>query len=661
MNMQLLAVIAALVCAGRGGAESRPGNTREADSGEAASAVDAPATPDGVTFSEHVAPIVFRSCLPCHRSGESAPFQLLAYGEVAKRARQIVEVTRSRYMPPWLPSPEHGAFAGSRRLSDEDVATFARWVDAGAPEGDPARLPPVPPAVEGWQLGMPDLIVTMPAPFVVPEEGLDVFRNFVLPIPVERARFVEAVELRASNKRVVHHAVMKVDRTASSRELDAKDPEPGFPGMEMALSESPGGQYLGWTPGKVPLRSPDGMAWTLVPGSDMVVQLHMVTTGKPEPVQVSIGFYFTEHPPTQRPLVIRLRNDEIDIPAGESAYVVEDSLTLTAGVSVSLIYPHAHHLARRIEAFGELPDGSRRELILIEDWDFSWQDEYRYETPVLLPKGTRLTMRYTFDNSAENPRNPTVPPGRVRFGNRSLDEMATLTLQVLTESVEARSSLVEASCRHRVEQYPGYWTSRLNLGAILAEQGKFEEAVVHLRAGVELEPQSVDLQLNLGAVLVRMEELPEAMACFQEALRLSPGNPEVHANLAILEGAMGRWDKVAEHYRAVLESNPQDMTSLRGLGSALIRLEKLDDAAATLGKAVALDPSDHLSRYQLGKVESLRGRLEEATQAFLAGLRLHPLPEAHRDLARVYTARGMNAEAAEQLEEARRLAARKRR
>src|SRR5262245_19960704 len=186
------ALLAALVGLGQG---------RDAPTGE-------------VTFSELVAPIVYRSCLPCHRAGESAPFQLLEYPEVAKRARQIVQVTGDRYMPPWLQSAGHGEFAGDRSLSDEEIATIARWFEAGAPEGDPAKLPPAPKATAGWQLGEPDLVLTMPEPFVLSEEGLDVFRNFVLPVPVDRARYVEAVELRPGNKRVVHHAVMRVDRTS---------------------------------------------------------------------------------------------------------------------------------------------------------------------------------------------------------------------------------------------------------------------------------------------------------------------------------------------------------------------------------------------------------------------------------------------------------------
>ena len=627
----------------------------------ATSTATVPTPQDAVTFSEHIAPIVFKSCLPCHRAGESAPFALLEYADVAKRARQIVEVTQSHYMPPWLPAPEVGRFLDDRRLSDAELALFQRWAAAGAPAGDPARLPPVPPVVEGWQLGEPDLVVTMEAPFTAPAEGLDVFRNFVLPIPVERACFVEAVELRPGNKRVVHHGVLKVDRSASSRRADAEDAEPGFAGMEMALSESPGGQYLGWTPGKVPHRATDGMGWTLEPGSDLVVQLHLVPTGKPEPIQISVGFHFTDVPPSKKLLVLRLRNDDIDIPPGAREHVLEDELVLPVPAALTMIYPHAHWLGKRIEVFAELPERGRLELLRIEDWDFNWQDEYRCAEPVALPAGTRIAMRFTFDNSAENPRNPSVPPVRVRAGNRSSDEMATLTLQLLAESVEARKALTEAVSRHRVERYPRSWAARLNLGAILAEQGALEEAATHLRAGIALEPLNVELRMNLGAVLASLEQFPEAQAELEEALRLGPGNAHVHANLAQLEGMRGRWQEAAEHQRAVLAVNPRDTRALRGLGTALLKLERFDEAAAQFEQVLALDPRDFQAHYQLGKLFFRANRLEDATRHFQAGLELQPLAEAHQDLARVYSARGMQAEAARELEAAKRLGGAKRR
>jgi Flp pilus assembly protein TadD len=612
-----------------------------------------------VTYSEHVAPIVYRSCLPCHREGESAPFELLTHAEVAKRARQVGEVTRSGYMPPWLPAEDVGAWADDRRLSDDELSTLQRWIEAGAPEGDPARLPPAPPAIEGWQLGEPDLVLEMTETFRVPAEGTDLFRNFVLPIPVERARFVEAVELRPGNKRVVHHAVLKVDRTNSSRRADAEDAEPGFPGMEMALAESPGGQFLGWTPGRVPRRAGEGMSWTLEPGSDLVVQLHLVPTGKEEPIQVRVGLHFTSVPPSRRLMVLRLRDDDIDIPPGAREHVLADEIVLPVPVELTMLYPHVHWLGKRIEVRAELPDGERKELLLIEDWDFNWQDEYRCARPVPLPAGARLVMRYTLDNSGDNPRNPNSPPVRVRAGNRSADEMATLTVQLLTANAEDRKALSEAVARHRVERYPRSWAARLNLGAVLAEQGEFEEAALHLGEGLVLEPSNVELHMNLGAVLASQGRFPEAVVQLETALSASPGNTHVLANLAQLESMRGHFTEAAAHYRAVLAASPREARAQRGLAGTLVRLERYEEAAQAYEQALALDPQDFQSHYQLGKLAFRAQRLEDATRHFLAGLELMPMAEAHQDLARVYQARGMLAEAERQRAEAQRLGAKR--
>lgn len=613
--------------------------------------------PDGVTFSEHVAPIVFRSCVPCHREGESGPFPLLSYEDVARRAGQIAEVTASRYMPPWMPPPGHIAFVGDRSLTDEEIATFRRWIEAGKPAGDPALLPEVPPATGGWYLGEPDLVVTMAEPYVVPAEGVDVYRNFVIPIPVDGTRYVEALDLHPGNKRVAHHGVLRIDRTRASRELDAQDDEPGFPGLDLAQTESPDGHVLGWTPGRVPLRSPAGKAWTLEPDTDLIVQLHMVPSGKPEPIQPALGFYFTDQPPTTRMMVLTLRNDDIDIPAGERAYVAEDSLTLVADVTLTRIGPHAHYLGKRCEAFAVAPDGTRTDLLLIEDWDFNWQDVYEYVEPIRLAKGSRVTMRWTFDNSAGNPRNPQVPPQRVTVGNRSQDEMATLSLQLEIASGADRRALMESEWRHRIERNPENWVSRLNLGAMLARSGRFQEAAEHLRAGLAYQPSNVELLTNLGAVLASLGQMDEARRHLETALRLSPAHPGLRLNLARVEEFESHWEAAADHYRAAIASSPRDAAPQRGLGGVMVRLQRLPEAAAAYALARTLDPTDHASCYQLGRISFRLGNLPQATDAFLAGLAIHPLPEAHEDLARVYRARGMQAEAREQAEAARRLSA----
>src|SRR5581483_4580123 len=220
-----------------------------------------------------------------------------------------------------------------------------------------------------WQLGAPDLIVRMPAPYVVRADGGDVFRTFVVAIPTERARFVRAIEFHPGNARVVHHANIGIDRTRSSRELDAKDPEPGYVGGMVPDARYPEGQLLGWTPGQVPHAAPPGMSWRLEANSDLVLQLHLQPTGKPEPLQVSVAFYFTDDPPRRSPLGLRLGSETIDIPPGDARYVVRDDYVLPVDVDLLALQPHAHNLGRTMEADATLPDGTIRDLIAIDDWD----------------------------------------------------------------------------------------------------------------------------------------------------------------------------------------------------------------------------------------------------------------------------------------------------
>lgn len=197
-----------------------------------------------VTFNKDIAPIIFRNCTPCHRPGQSAPFSLVTYEDVRKRATDIVEVTARRYMPPWLPEHGYGEFADERRLSIDEIKTIQRWSSAGQIEGAAADRPPLPQWNSDWQLGQPDLTLTMPEVYTLAAEGRDVFRNFVQPVRLGEKRFVRGVEFHPGNPKVVHHAFIKVDRTSQSRRMDLRDSEPGFPGMS-APAEIPGGHFLG--------------------------------------------------------------------------------------------------------------------------------------------------------------------------------------------------------------------------------------------------------------------------------------------------------------------------------------------------------------------------------------------------------------------------------
>ena len=223
------------------------------------------------TFNGDVAPILYRHCVACHRPRGSGPFPLITYEDAQKRARQIVMVTESGFMPPWLPAEDSPPLAAERRLTSSELATLTEWHDAGMPPGEgPAPAPPS--YVDGWQLGSPDVVVEMDEAYILAAGSEEVFRNFVLPVPTLETRFVRAVELRVGNPRVVHHAVLTLDETDSSRTQARFDPEAGIDGMQaFSRARSPGGHFVGWTPGKVPFQGYEDMAWELRPGSDLVL------------------------------------------------------------------------------------------------------------------------------------------------------------------------------------------------------------------------------------------------------------------------------------------------------------------------------------------------------------------------------------------------------
>ena len=333
-----------------------------------------PRASDPTTFTKDIAPLVFEHCARCHRPGEAAPFPLLTCPEVRKRAAQIVQVTRDRFMPPWLPEPGYGRFAGERRLSDAQIAMLVQWVDEGTVEGDPADLPPAPQFSDGWQLGEPDLVVTMPQPYTLRASGPDVFRYFAAPIPIKGTRYVRAFKFRVDNAPVLHHASVRVDPKSTSSRLDEEETEPGFSDLMLARSlNNPSGQWLSWAPGKQPYMGREDMAWVLRPNTDAVFELHMLSSGKPERVQAKVGLFFSEKKPAHEPSFLRIGSETIDIPAGEREYLNHDRYVLPVDALVLAVYPHAHYLCKTMKGHATLPDGTTKWLIHIKQWDFNWR------------------------------------------------------------------------------------------------------------------------------------------------------------------------------------------------------------------------------------------------------------------------------------------------
>jgi len=554
-----------------------------------------------VTFAKDVAPILFEHCAQCHHPNGSAPFSLLTYAAAKQHATQIARVAKTRVMPPWKSEPGYGDFIGHRPLTDGQIEVLQQWVADGAAEGDAAATPPAPSWTDGWQLGTPDLVVRLPQPYRLAAEGTDVSRVFVFPIPIDRIRYVIGVEFKPGNPSVVHHANIRIDRTSASRALDEQDPDPGYEGLLSHSAVYPDGHFLGWTPGQVAPLLPKGLAWRLAPHTDLVVEVHMKPSGKPEAVEPSIGLYFGDQPPDRTPAMIRLGRQSIDIAAGDKHYTISDAFVLPVDAEVQAVQPHAHYRAREVQGIATLPDGSTRWLIYIKDWDFRWQHVYRYVTPFMLPRGTALSVRYTFDNSADNPRNPQQPPVRVRWGQWTRDEMGDLWIQVLTRSDRDLRTLNAAFRTKAIaEDIVGYESmirrdpARVQLhddvAQLYLDQGRASEAAAHFETSARLKPESAAAHFNLGTALTVEGKLDQAMDQYQQALTINPGYALAHNNLG-------------------------NVLLSKGSGAAALQ---------EFREALRLDPSNADARYNVGSVLRARGDLAQAVDQFREALRLRP-------------------------------------
>lgn len=383
------------------------------------------------TFNHDVAPILYQNCVTCHRPGEVAPFSLLTYQDAAKRAKQIAAVTHSRFMPPWKAEPGYGSFQNERRLSDTQIATLADWAANGAPEGDAAERPTPPTFTGGWQAGQPDKVFKLSEKYLVPADGPDQYRCFVVPMNLDHDVYVKSFEFRPDNRRIVHHAIVFSDPNGAARRLAKGDGSyscfggPGFGPVNMVA---------GWAPGGSPSVTGKGMEIPVAKGTDLVLQIHYHPSGKADEDQSSLGMTFGDAPTVGRGTVM-LNSRAIHIAPGDSHYVVKTGITLPQDVEALAITPHAHYLGKDMKIDAHLPDGSVTHLIWIKDWDFNWQGQYRFSQPVKLPKGTRIELEYTYDNSTANIRNPSHPPVAVHWGEQTTDEMAVAFVSVRLKSL----------------------------------------------------------------------------------------------------------------------------------------------------------------------------------------------------------------------------------
>ncbi|QDV81174.1 redoxin family protein [Planctomycetes bacterium TBK1r] len=400
-----------------------------------------------VTFTRDIAPIIQANCSSCHRENQSAPFPLLTYDDVSSHANQILEVTRSRYMPPWKPAPGFTRLRDEMRLTDHQIDLIDVWVETGKPEGDPADLPVPIEHVKGWKLGEPDLILEMQEAFTVPASGPDIRQYFVIPSRLTDDRLITAIDFHPGTPQAIHHASFYLDTRRAGRRLDEADPAPGYSGFGGPQFESQG-TLTSWFPGMTPRKLPRGMGRLVTKGSDIVAEIHYVTTGKTERDRSKIGLYFAHRSARQLVVELQVGNKDIEIPADQSHHHERAAYTLPVRTMLLDLVPHMHMLGSEVKVWAKSPDGRTKPLLWIKDWDFNWQGQYSFAKPVILPEGTQLIVDAWFDNSSNNPLNPHSPPVTVRWGDNSTDEMLLCTFQCTCETMDELNELIDHQRRY---------------------------------------------------------------------------------------------------------------------------------------------------------------------------------------------------------------------
>lgn len=393
-----------------------------------------------VTFSQDIAPIIFKNCTGCHRAGEIGPMPFTTYQEVANWADMIAHVTNTKYMPPWPPDANFQHFVNERVLTEDEIQLLADWASNGAPEGDPAQTPAPPVFPDGSQIGVPDLVVEMEQAHTIIGNNRDDYRVFVLPTNFTEDKEIASLEFRADNTRAVHHVLFGFDETGRARQLDAASPGYGYYSFgDFGFNEA---KFLSWgyVPGNTPLVFPEGIGSTLPAGADLLIQVHYAPLPTTEIDQSSVNIFFKdEDDPIERE-VIRSFTLPHNLPGGWNSFRIpanqeisfkatdfylDDASWPGVDYDVSLIsvQPHSHYLGTSYKLYAVTPQNDTINIIHIPKWDFNWQGAYTLERMLKIPAGSRWYTEATYDNTTNNPFNPSNPPRTVRWGEGTEDEM----------------------------------------------------------------------------------------------------------------------------------------------------------------------------------------------------------------------------------------------
>jgi hypothetical protein len=422
--------------------------------------VAAPLAARNLTFSEDVAPILYKSCAGCHHPDDLAPMSLLTYAQVKPWAAAIREAVTLRTMPPWKADPHYGKWSNDTSLSDREIRTIVEWIDRGKIEGDPRKLPPQPVFSTEWKIGKPDAVFAIPKHVLRPG-GPDEYEHFTVPTNFAEDRWVVAAELRPGNRKIVHHAHVSVVQTSApsvSQSAPAQpDPQaeyarwlkvhegklswirPEAPVIDDGCivddnAYLPGnkpndanfgnwGMIASYLPGRGPDIFPEGTARKVPAGASLNFQIHYSkASSKEETDETSVGLIFTNEPPKVIAKRVDLSNLMFRIPAGDPNVEVSECHTFKQDLYLTSLTPHMHLRGKDARFRVTYPDGKEETLLFVPNYNFNWQITYRMTEPKFIPKGTRLAIVSHFDNSPNNPLNPD-PRQVVRWGEASEMEM----------------------------------------------------------------------------------------------------------------------------------------------------------------------------------------------------------------------------------------------
>ena len=382
--------------------------------------------PLNVTYNKDVSPIIQTNCQGCHRPGEAAPFSMLTYAETRPWAAAMKEAVRLRVMPPWFADPHFGKFSNDRSLREKDIDTIAAWADAGAPEGDPRKMPPPAQFAAGWAIPRPDVVFEMPLTYHIPASGTIDYQKIIIPTGFTEDKWVQFAEARPDNRAHVHHIIAFV-REPGSHWLEGEKPgvffvAPKPKGDKVDTSALPSDFLVGYAPGQPPEMLAPGQAKLVKAGSDIVFEVHYTTDGTPGEDRSRVGLVFAKQPPKERVLTLSATNGTFRIPPGDPNRRVDAEFVVNAPVKLLSLHPHMHGRGKDFEYRLVFPTGEIETVLRVPNYRWHWQLWYTLANPISLPKGSKIECTAHFDNSPANPDNPD-PTKEVRWGDQSWDEM----------------------------------------------------------------------------------------------------------------------------------------------------------------------------------------------------------------------------------------------